>query len=358
MSATANPATPPTGSPPPANTASVERAEGPIPIDPALEEAPETQSEAETGSIFSSSTASLSESIYDYRRIHGRTYTQKVDYWGPNDERQNEGLEINHWIMTIFLGDRLFLSPIGENPQRVLDLGTGTGIWAIDFADEFPSTEVFGVDVSPIQPKWVPTNCKFQIDDIEQPWTWPDNHFDFIHIRNLEGCISNWTDLYKQAFESMAPGGYIEVKEHDIELRSQTQELDDGHAFKSFSRNLLEACGRLGKVGLQCRNHGIAKSLKAAGFVDIVERKWPIPVGAWANDLVLKQVGSGALEFLDKSVEGFGIFLLKEVMGWEMAEILVLSSEFRKALKKFRSQPVFDLHIVYARKPETPMKTA
>ncbi|KAJ0338174.1 hypothetical protein COL154_012838 [Colletotrichum chrysophilum] len=141
----------------------------------------------------------------------------------------------------------------------------------------------------------------------------------------------------------MAPGGYIEVKEHDIELRSQIQELDDEHAFKSFSGNLLEACGRLGKVGLQCRDHGIAKSLKAAGFVDIVERKWPIPVGAWANDLVLKQVGSGALEFLDKSVEGFGIFLLKEVMGWEMAEILVLSSEFRKALKNFRTQPVFDL---------------
>ncbi|KAH9231872.1 hypothetical protein K456DRAFT_54429 [Colletotrichum gloeosporioides 23] len=358
MLETANPAAPPTGSPPPANTAGVERAEGPITIDPALEEGPETQSEAETGSIFSSSTASLSESIYEYRRIQGRTYTQKVDYWGPNDERQNEGLEINHWIMTLFLGDRLFLSPIGDNPQRVLDLGTGTGIWATDFADEFPSAEVFGVDVSPIQPKWVPTNCKFQIDDIEQPWTWPDNHFHFIHIRNLEGCISNWTDLYKQAFECMAPGGYIEVKEHDIELRSQIQELDDEHAFKSFSGNLLEACGWLGKVGLQCRDHGIAKSLKAAGFVDIVERKWPIPVGAWANDLVLKQVGSGALEFLDKSVEGFGIFLLKEVMGWEMAEILLLSSEFRKALQNFRTQPVFDLHIVYARKPETRIETA
>ncbi|KAJ3958702.1 hypothetical protein N0V92_004692 [Colletotrichum tropicale] len=98
MSATANPTTPPPGSLPPANTAGVERAEGPITInswqDPALEEGPETQSEAETESILSSSTASLSESIYEYRRIQGRTYTQKVDYWGPNDERQNEGLEI------------------------------------------------------------------------------------------------------------------------------------------------------------------------------------------------------------------------------------------------------------------------
>jgi ubiquinone/menaquinone biosynthesis C-methylase UbiE len=27
----------------------------------------------------------------------------------------------------------LFLPPIGDSPQRVIDIGTGTGIWAIDF---------------------------------------------------------------------------------------------------------------------------------------------------------------------------------------------------------------------------------
>lgn len=51
-----------------------------------------------TSSIHTSSTASLSESITEYRRIHGRTYTQKTDYWGPNDERQNEGLDIAYMI--------------------------------------------------------------------------------------------------------------------------------------------------------------------------------------------------------------------------------------------------------------------
>lgn len=28
---------------------------------------------------------------------------------------------------------KLFLAPIGDSPQRAIDLGTGTGIWAIDF---------------------------------------------------------------------------------------------------------------------------------------------------------------------------------------------------------------------------------
>jgi hypothetical protein len=59
------------------------------------------------------STASVSESIFEYRKLHGRTYQnfRDAEYWygpadtpnalisltqyrAPNDERQNEGLDI------------------------------------------------------------------------------------------------------------------------------------------------------------------------------------------------------------------------------------------------------------------------
>jgi ubiquinone/menaquinone biosynthesis C-methylase UbiE len=39
--------------------------------------------------------------------------------------------------MMIMLEGRLNLAPIGRNPQNVLDIGTGTGIWAIDFGITF-----------------------------------------------------------------------------------------------------------------------------------------------------------------------------------------------------------------------------
>jgi hypothetical protein len=32
------------------------------------------------------------------------------------------------------------------------------------------------------------------------PWTWSVNHFDFVHIRNLHGSISDWPALYAQCF--------------------------------------------------------------------------------------------------------------------------------------------------------------
>jgi hypothetical protein len=41
-------------------------------------------------------------------------------------------------------------------------------------ADKYPSAEVVGTDLSPIQPRWVPPNCKFEVDDAGEKWTFKD----------------------------------------------------------------------------------------------------------------------------------------------------------------------------------------
>jgi hypothetical protein len=35
--------------------------------------------------------------------------------------------------------------------------------------DQFESANILGVDLSPIQPEWVPPNVKFMVDDVESP---------------------------------------------------------------------------------------------------------------------------------------------------------------------------------------------
>ncbi|EXF84475.1 UMTA [Colletotrichum fioriniae PJ7] len=287
-------------------------------------------------------------------RRHSHVLDGFVDYWGPNDEKQNEGLDLAHYWECIFFDDKLFLAPIGDSPQKVLDIGTGTGIWAIDFADEFPSAEVTGVDISPIQPSWVPPNCKFQIDDIEAEWTWPTEFFDYIHIRHLEGCVSDWPKLYSQAFEHLIPGGYVEVNELDLEDYSQAlgDDLPQDHVYRRWAKIMFESMDKLGKTGKQTRDHGIANGMRNAGFVDIVEKSWPIPIGGWASDPKLKEVGAVNLQYIDQSLEGFGTFLLRQMMGWEDVEILVFMSEMRKALRDLKLQTYFTLHVVYGRKPE------
>ena len=59
---------------------------------------------------------------------------------------------------TVYDGN-LHLAPL-TNPRRVLDIGAGSGIWCIDFAEVFPAAEVLGVDLSANMPAFVPPNVK------------------------------------------------------------------------------------------------------------------------------------------------------------------------------------------------------
>jgi methylase of polypeptide subunit release factors len=44
-------------------------------------------------------------------------------------------MDLVHHEYSLLLEGKLHLAPVDPNAQRVLDLGTGTGIWAIDFAE-------------------------------------------------------------------------------------------------------------------------------------------------------------------------------------------------------------------------------
>ena len=119
----------------------------------------------------------------------------------PNDEKEQGRLDLTHHMMRILLHGELHLCPLAPNPQRILDVGTGTGIWAMDAADMYPSAEVIGTDLSPIQPGFVPPNCRFLVDDCEEDWTFEKDSFDMVHMRHLSQSIKDWPRLLAQAYE-------------------------------------------------------------------------------------------------------------------------------------------------------------
>ena len=122
------------------------------------------------GSDAASSTASITSSILAYRTINGRTYHAErgnADYWAANDEQALESMDLYAHLCYLLNGKKLFTSPLKtETLHKALDIGTGTGVWAIDFADMFPDCEVIGTDISPIQPSWVPPNLKLSVFQI------------------------------------------------------------------------------------------------------------------------------------------------------------------------------------------------
>ena len=126
---------------------------------------PEQDSGYDEDSIRGLLTSSLTSSIYDYREIHGRTYHAYKDtqYEFPNDKLELDRLDLQHHLYYKRLDGKLFLAPISDTPQNVLDVGTGTGIWAIEFAERYPSASVIGTDLSPVQAKWLPSNAQVSL---------------------------------------------------------------------------------------------------------------------------------------------------------------------------------------------------
>ncbi|KAK1781469.1 S-adenosyl-L-methionine-dependent methyltransferase [Copromyces sp. CBS 386.78] len=173
------------------------------------QQVPENDSDSPLGSDVESSTASISSSILKYRTINGRTYHSDSvtdgEYLGPNDDKANEILDLFHHLATLLYDGELYTAPITNDPKNAIDIGTGTGLWAIDFADKFPECNVIGTDISPIQPSWNPPNVSFEIDDFNTEWTFEDNnHFDYTHLRWLSGTAKDWNEVYKQAAVDMS----------------------------------------------------------------------------------------------------------------------------------------------------------
>jgi methylase of polypeptide subunit release factors len=77
--------------------------------------------------------------------------------------------DIQHQLFVLTLHGKLHLAPLSKQIHNVLDIATGTGIWAIDFgmyagipqvihaklceAIKYPTANVLGTDLSPIQPE-------------------------------------------------------------------------------------------------------------------------------------------------------------------------------------------------------------
>ncbi|KAH6888676.1 S-adenosyl-L-methionine-dependent methyltransferase [Thelonectria olida] len=313
----------------------------------------ETDNDSVLSSEPASSTTSLSASILDYRKLHGRTYQNfntGTEYWGPNDERQNEALDLTHHMLYIALDDKLFLAPIGENPQRVIDIGTGTGIWAIDFADQFPSAEVIGTDLSPIQPSWVPANCRFELDDAQLPWAYPDNHFDYIHIRCLMGSITDWPALYREIHRCLKPGGWFEHQDYSIDVVSDDDSVPKGSPLDGWGALFQEAGDRMGRTFNIIENGRNVEWFKGAGFERIGTHRFKLPLGGWPADPKWKEVGQYNLTIVDESLEGYVLFLLTNVMGWDYAKVQAFIAETRKTLRDRSMHAYCDVGTVWGQK--------
>lgn len=204
----------------------------------------------------------------------GRTYANHETgrYFLPNDPAEQDRLDLQHQLCKVFLDGHLYRAPIAQ-PNNVLDIATGTGIWAIQFADAHPHANVIGTDISLIQPEG-PHNCTWVKEDAEnQDWTLP-TLFDYVHMRLVLSCFDDHRVVIRKVFDQLEPGGWLEMMDPTFEILC-TDGTSTGTHIERFCNMLLEAGNAVG------RSFTVAKMYKQwlleAGFVDVVEEVGPVP---------------------------------------------------------------------------------
>lgn len=303
-----------------------------------------------------SSTKSVSSSILNYRIENGRSYHAFRDgsYLYPNDERENDRLDHQHHIWLLCLDGKLGLAPpltgAAPPPKRVLDVGTGTGIWAIDTAEEFPDSHVIGNDLSPIQPNFVPPNVEFFVDDIEDTWEFNDYKFDYIHSRFLNSSIKDWAEYFKKCYDNLQPGGFLEIQEFGLCT------ADDG----TMENTALQQCMDIMQQGAAANGRPfihpwsskIRKWLEAAGFINITGKRFYWPCNTWPRDQKLKELGMWSNYNLQIGLEAFIMASATRLLGWSKEEVLVLAAKAKADVNNRNIHAFWPVGIVVCQKPK------
>ncbi|KAI9738576.1 MAG: hypothetical protein M1834_008080 [Cirrosporium novae-zelandiae] len=308
----------------------------------------ERDTESATGDDARSLTGSLSEAA-SYRYENGRRYLDTKDsgYVIPSDNIESERLDLEHTLWYLTLIDRQWLAPIPDDVKEVLDVGCGTGTWAMDFAREHPQANVLGIDLCPTEPPSVPPNCTFKVTDGEADWEY-DHQFDFIHSRILTIGFKDWPRYFRQAYANLKPGGWFEVQEPILPFRCNDDSATSANsALIQWSEYLLEGAAYNGLF------MGVARRffpmLTSAGFENIHVQQFQWPSNSWGKGDRAKKMGVIMREDFQELLAGASLAVFTRYLGWTKEQLDEFIVDYTNGMPGIR--------IVYwAQKPEEEKK--
>jgi len=242
----------------------------------------------------------------------------------PNDPTEVERLDFQFEMLRFCFHDCNYFAPL-NNPKTILDIGTGTGQWAIEMGDEFPEAEIQATDLSPIQPSSVPQNVHFFIDDAsEEDWVLPPAYFDYIHTRVLLGCFTDFKEIIRKSFHYLKPGGWMESQEPVPVAFCDDGTMPPDWTFLEWEKYLdatAMQAGRSLRIGSRLK-----RWYEAVGFVDVQEKIFKLPMNDWPKDKHLKTLGRISEENWLAGLSGFSMAYFSRVLNWDKTQIEVILS--------------------------------
>lgn len=262
----------------------------------------------------------------------------------PNDDEEQTRLAVTHQAFLLVLDGQLTMSRIAHDVERILDIGTGTGDWAIAMAERFPEAEIIATDISVCQPTDVPPNLFFEVDDAQQEWTYSEP-FDLIHIRGLSGAFEDWPFIYAGACKHLRSGGYFEIA--DFGAISLSESIPDSYLsiFNGACQSAAEKAGT--PLGLE---HLRKTVLERAGLSVIKSKVFDVPLGTWSSDPRKKVLGKMTLISALEGLEAKSLRFLTRDLAWKEEDVRSLCEKVKEEVLRPGIRAFIPCQFVVARK--------
>ncbi|CAG8628946.1 11602_t:CDS:2 [Ambispora leptoticha] len=201
-----------------------------------------------------------------------------TNYFLPNDENEILRLQLQHYLVR-FAWESNFSSPMIQRlteGAKVLDVGI------LELATDYPVSSFVGIDITPMYPTVVkPKNVKFQIENILDELSSPNDTYDFVHIRFLSTAFTTdqWVNtVIPELIRVCRPGGFIEFMESDSKL------INAGPTIEYITESLtsfMATKGMQGNIAPYLPSY-LTQTKKLSGIH--CENK-SIPTGKWGGKL-------------------------------------------------------------------------
>jgi ubiquinone/menaquinone biosynthesis C-methylase UbiE len=291
--------------------------------------------------------------------IGGRRYLANVPYLLPSDAQEFTRQEFEHHLVQQALKANV-LAPI-DQPRSVLDVGTGTGRWALEVASQFPRAQVVGMDLiaSPVRERLIqemsgvqgrsrnggsehgwssqPWNCTFVSGNVLSRLPFADGMFDYVHMRFLSAAIplAYWRQVMHELVRVVRSGGWIEV------VDTAWTPLNGGPATEQMFY-WVRIAGMIHEINLQLAAW-IGSLFLDSGLGSVTAPRLQLPMGR-GGDRISGMVAANA------------VAVAEAIRPWVVAYGIATEEAFTSALTAVRSEVMegfcaYPIFVAYGKRP-------
>ncbi len=128
------------------------------------------------------------------------------------------------------------------------------------------------------------------------------------------------TPLNTTSHRHCKPGGWIESQELSVDARSDDNSLPSDSYIHKWCENQEAAAQSVGMT-LLMSGGVLKKQMEDAGFENVTVRDFKIPIGTWASDAKMKEMGGFQLVAMLEGIQGLTVDFWVNCLGWSVEEV-------------------------------------